>query len=113
MKKIIAFDLDLTLCKGDSPYKKSIPNQKRIDMVNQLYDDGYHIIIFTGRGMGTFGNAAKAKSVYESFTKKQLADWGIKYHELVMGKPHYDILIDDKVLNIKDVKKKGDITKLL
>ena len=109
--KTIAFDMDDTLCSGE--YKKAKPNQKVIDLINSLYDDGYSIIIYTGRGMRTFGNAAKAKSVYEQFTKKQLNDWGVKYHELVLGKIHYDLMICDKVLNIKDVKKKADITKLL
>ena len=32
-------------------------------------------------------------------TKKQLKKWKVRYHELIMGKPSYDILIDDKSLN--------------
>ena len=32
-------------------------------------------------------------------TQNQLNDWGVKYHELRMGKPAFDLLIDDKVLN--------------
>ena len=28
--------------------------------------------------------------------EKQLKDWGCKYHELIMGKPHADYFIDDK-----------------
>ena len=30
---------------------------------------------------------------------KQLDNWNVKYHELRMGKPAYDLLIDDKALN--------------
>ena len=29
-------------------------------------------------------------------TKKQLKMWGVKYHELIFGKPSYDIIVDDK-----------------
>ena len=34
-------------------------------------------------------------------TKKQLEQWKVKYHKLIMGKPSFDILIDDKSLNFK------------
>ena len=37
-------------------------------------------------------------------TIDQLSQWGVKYDQLVMGKIHYDILIDDKALNSEDVK---------
>ena len=33
------------------------------------------------------------------FTKKQMTDWGVKFHKLIMGKPSYDIVIDDKHFN--------------
>ena len=32
-------------------------------------------------------------------TIDQLGSWGVKHHQLVMGKIHYDILIDDKAIN--------------
>ena len=35
-------------------------------------------------------------------TEKQLASWGVKYHELKMGKPHYDLFICDKAVNTTD-----------
>ena len=31
-------------------------------------------------------------------TKKQLKNWNLKYHKLIMGKPSYDVFIDDKNL---------------
>ena len=36
-------------------------------------------------------------------TKKQLKKWKVRYHELIMGKPSYDILIDDKSLNFNKI----------
>ena len=35
------------------------------------------------------------------FTKKQLKKWGVKYHKLIMGKPSYDLIIDDKSIFFK------------
>ena len=46
-----------------------------------------------------FDAATKAKEVLFKLTEKQLNDWGGKYHELIMGKPHADYFIDDKGLN--------------
>ena len=33
-----------------------------------------------------------------SITENQLNQWGVKYHILLMGKPAFDLLIDDKAL---------------
>ena len=51
---------------------------------------------WTGRGSVT-------KINWYELTKKQLNEWGCKYHELRMGKPYYDLFIDDKNLNVKDL----------
>ena len=39
---------------------------------------------------------SKAKKQGYKFTKIQLKKWKLKYHELIFGKPSYDIYIDDK-----------------
>ena len=41
-------------------------------------------------------NISKAKSKGKKLTEKQLKKWNLKYHKLIMGKPSFDILIDDK-----------------
>lgn len=107
-EKRIAFDLDNTLCEGH-PYKTAKPKQAMIDILNQLYDAGYHISIYTGRGMRTFGVESKAISVYRELTLRQLKDWGIKYHDLNFGKIDYDLMVCDKVVNSRDIKKAKDI----
>jgi len=45
------------------------------------------------------GDTHKIYSSLYQLTLGQLEDWGVKFHELVMGKLHYDILIDDKSVN--------------
>ena len=95
---IYCFDIDGTLCDdllGD--YENSTPDMGIIAKVNQLHDEGHAIKIFTGRG-------SKTGIDWREFTKKQLESWGVKYHELIFGKPVADIFIDDKAVNVRDWK---------
>lgn len=90
----IFVDLDNTLCETeDSNYTESKPIEERIIKVNKLKDDGNKITIWTARGQ-TSGID------YTELTKKQLTDWGIRYDKLLMGKPSYDLYIDDKSVNV-------------
>jgi uncharacterized HAD superfamily protein len=86
-------DVDGTLCSitTNQEYYKAIPYKHRIKKVNQLYECGHIIKIFTARGMAS-------GKLFEEITRQQLQDWGVKYHELVMGKPSADYYVDDKCL---------------
>lgn len=115
-QKIIAFDLDDVLCKRESglehlgvdKYDYCVPIQKNIDIVNSLYDDGHKIIIYTARGMTVFsGNVSDIYSSLYDKTFNHLNKWGIKFHQLVMGKISYDVLIDDKCLNSVGIDKES------
>jgi len=94
---IYCFDLDDTLCETiDGEYESSVPDMKRIEVVNKLYDEGHHIIIDTARGsisgINWFGH-----------TQDQLTDWGLKFHKLRTGiKIYADYYIDDKGINDND-----------
>ena len=44
---------------------------------------------------------ALSKKNWDKLTVKQLLSWGVKYHTINMGKPHYDVWIDDKAINVK------------
>ena len=77
-------------------YFESIVNQ----YADELYDEGHHITFFTSRGMtGTNGNVLLCYERYFEFTKKQLNDWGVKYHQLILGKPPAEFYIDDHASN--------------
>lgn len=98
--KTICFDLDGVLCNQTSgDYENSIPNREAVEILNRLYDEGNRIIIYTSRFMNrNNGDIVETyKSGYE-FTRQQLVGWGIKYHALYLGKPIYDIVIDDKAI---------------
>jgi len=93
---IYAIDIDGILCNetlGD--YENSVPNQKSIDRVNKLYEEGNIIKIFTGRGSATGID-------WREFTINQLDGWGVSYHELILGKPVCDIIVDDKAISLNE-----------
>lgn len=97
---IYIVDIDDTICTtpkidGVNRYQDSVPIQSRIDVINSLYESGHTIIYWTARGSSTGIDWSK-------FTEKQLVLWGCKYHEVRLGKPSYDVWIDDKAINDKD-----------
>ena len=92
MSKIYV-DIDNTICETNSMnYNLSLPVKKNIEIVNNLYDNGFNITYWTARG-------TKSGINHKELTTKQLKEWGAKYHNLILGKPDYDILIDDKAIN--------------
>ena len=97
MSMVIYVDIDETICyyneiSGVRDYSKALPIKKNIQKINQLYDQGNTIVYWTARGTLTGKN-------WYNLTKTQLDKWGAKYHELRMGKPCYDLFIDDKNIN--------------
>ena len=98
IKLTYVFDIDGTLCTlSGGVYEEAKPIIHRIEKVNKLYDKGHTIVLNTARGMGrTKNNALLADNLFRELTENQLKQWGVKYHELFMGKPSGDIYIDDK-----------------
>lgn len=101
--KIHCVDLDGTLCEApiQADYNTCKPIQHRIDFFNSLYDAGHTIIIHTARGQLSMGGnigliERHARPVIESW----LQSHGVKYHQLVMGKPYADLYYDDKAVNV-------------
>lgn len=88
MKYII--DIDGTICSQTaSDYENAQPFHDRIAKINALYDDGHTIIYWTARGMASNRD-------HSALTKRQLVEWGCKYHDVMFGKPQYDVWVDDK-----------------
>jgi len=89
---IYCIDVDGTICNEtwDVGYKYAKPNQKMVDKINRLYEEGHTIKIFTARGQVTGID-------HEQFTKDQLKKWGVKYHEYHKKTPG-DFYIDDKAV---------------
>ena len=93
---IIFVDIDETICSraelSDWDYSKSFPFPERIEKINGLYEEGNTIVYWTARGTMT-------GKTWFKVTESQLNEWGCKYHELRMGKPYYDLFIDDRNIN--------------
>jgi len=88
---IIYVDIDETICvtPEDRDYSKSVPINENIKKINELYYNGNTIVYWTARGTGSGIDWREA-------TEKQFVKWNVKYHELKLGKPVYDLFIDDK-----------------
>jgi glycerol-3-phosphate cytidylyltransferase len=98
---IYCFDLDGTICTSvkNSQYEFAMPDPEMIFRINNLYDLGHTIKIMTARGCVSGIDHAE-------LTQKQLSEWGVKHHELIMNKkPEADYFIDDKAMNVYDWKR--------
>lgn len=104
----IFIDLDNTLCStNNSDYENSKPMIERINKVNKLKEEGNIITIWTARG-------SKSGLDHTELTKRQLNEWNINYDKLILGKPSYDLYIDDKSVNVDEywkVPKMNEISK--
>ncbi len=94
--KKFVFDIDGVVAKFNEnlDYASSKPNIKMINIINKLYDMGNTIVLFTARGYKTGIDWSKV-------TKDQMEAWGVKYNQLLFGKPDADYYIDDKMLAIE------------
>ena len=95
-KYIIAFDLDNTLCNSIRRYHpedilKVKPRKNLIKTLKELKKRGYKIMIFTRRG-----NIKNGRKLTIQWLKK----YNIPYDILITKKPHYEMLIDDRVCSV-------------
>jgi len=94
--KIYCFDIDGTICTNTGgKYESAKPCESRIEHINSLFVAGHTILFFTARGSTTGID-------WRDLTEKQLTEWGVSYHTLIMGKPHADLFIDDKAIHAED-----------
>ena len=105
-KKLIYVDVDGCICTTsydhkdfkdiESSYINVEPYLDRIERINELFEEGHHIVYWTARG-------CKSGLDMTDITKNQLQRWGAKYSELQVGtKPHFDMYICDKSWNSED-----------
>ncbi len=99
---VIYVDIDETICETpeDRDYTKSVPIPERIAKVNQLYENGHTIVYWTARG-------TKTGLEWTDLTRNQLIEWGAKFHDLKLGKPYYDLFVDDRNINTTDFFEQG------
>lgn len=107
---IYVIDLDDTICFPDhsktdtySKYTLAKPNEKMIERIRRLKNDGCTIIIHSARRMLTHkGNIEAIEKDVGSVTRQWLTEHAVPYDELIFGKPYGDFYIDDKAVNLND-----------
>ena len=84
---IIGVDIDGTLTneKEGHDYKKRTPNKKGIEWVNTMYKDNT-IVLHTARYI-------EDRTVTVRWLRKHKA----KYHQIIFGKPRFDMYVGDEV----------------
>lgn len=96
-------DLDDTICFTENrDFKNSKPYQKVIDKINELYDKGWKIIIYTARGAKSCVTLLEREIKYRGITEAWLHKNNVKYTELVLGKMNADYYVDDKNMTIEE-----------
>lgn len=79
----------------DNDYARAEPLRENVALVNALHDQGHRIVLYTARGSATGKD-------WTSVTQRQMADWGVRHHELRLGKPAGDFYIDDRMISLPD-----------
>ena len=85
--------MDGTICTEMRQFSRCLaePKAKAVETINELYDAGNTIIIYSARTW-----------VEYEMTVDWLKRYGVKYHQLIMGKPIGDVWIDDRAITAKD-----------
>jgi uncharacterized HAD superfamily protein len=89
----IVIDMDGTICTEMRQFSRCLakPKADAVTVINELYDAGNTIIIYSARTW-----------VEYEMTVDWLKRYGVKYHQLFMGKPIGDVWIDDRAITVKE-----------
>lgn len=99
----IVVDIDDTISyTTNRDFKNSIPNQPVIDKINELYNKGWKIILFTARGAKSCATLEERIAKYDSITREWLDAHNVLYSDVVFGKPNADYYVDDKNMSLED-----------
>lgn len=105
MRKLV-MDVDHTLCVAeDKDYRNARPIRSVIDKVNELYREGWYIILATSRNMNSFNNNV---GMINARTLPVLVDWlerhSVSYHEIHVGKPwaREGFYVDDRAVRPRE-----------
>lgn len=98
----IVVDIDDTICfTKDRKFDSSKPNKKVIKKINELYDKGWTIILYTARGAKSCKTLEERIQKYNKVTTEWLKAHNVHYHQLLFGKMNADYYVDDKNMSIE------------
>jgi len=101
-QKRLVIDLDGTICSQEKTgkYHAALPKCEVIKKINELWTDGWEIVIFTARGMNTCdGDVDQIEKNYREMTQEWLKKNRVCYDKLVFGKLDADLFVDDKCID--------------
>lgn len=103
----LAFDIDDTIVQGGTfanHYYDATPIPEMVELVNMLHDEGHEIFLFTSRGFGH-------DQLEQEYWLKTVA--GIKFDHCYLGKPLYDLFVDDKAVSWNNGLTKESLAELM
>lgn len=85
--------MDGTICTEEKMFNRcnAIPQKKAVESINKLYEEGHIIIIYSSRSWPEY-----------EMTHRWLKNKGIKFHQLILGKPIGDVWIDDRAIRFNN-----------
>jgi len=92
MKIGVDIDGTITIETQGWDYENRTPNIEMVTWVNQHYDQGDFIELFSSR-----------LKCDKSVTIKWLKKHGVKYNNLILGKPKYDLYVGDETLRPEEI----------
>jgi capsule biosynthesis phosphatase len=98
----ICIDLDGVIChlrEPDQSYADLEPVAGAVERIAALRAAGHYVIIQTARHMKTCdGNVGKVVARQGLVTLEWLDRHGVEFDEIVFGKPHADVYLDDNAV---------------
>lgn len=95
----IVFDFDDTISfTKNRDWDNAQPNIKLIEKINELYDCGWVIDIYTARGSISCSTRKEASNKYRSSIEQWLNKHNVKYNSLSFDKPLATYYVDDKAM---------------
>lgn len=108
-EKALVVDIDGTLCPIKTPdqsYADLVPEPMMLAKLRRLHAEGWHIILFTARGMrSNDGNIGKITRNVAPTLLQWLANHAIPFDELQLGKPwpgRCGVYIDDRAVRPRE-----------
>jgi len=101
--KTMVVDVDDTiLTTTDRDYANSRPIAPVVNKLREAKSLGWHIILFTARGMGrSNGNIDLVKNEVFNEVSSFCEKWNVPYDEIMVGKPWAAMYVDDKAVTPK------------
>ena len=98
--------MDGTICaskREGQTYAEVAPLPGAVEALQRLKAEGHYLIIYTARHMRTCeGNVALVIARQGKVLLDWLEQWRVPYDELLFGKPHADVFIDDKAFEFRN-----------